>query len=126
MLAQGLVVMPDGSRPVVPLTDDGSSARPVAAAVQAAPTTAAALELVAGARARAAHLDMMRTPSGVPSPVQPSNTAGDWSDIIAKVEAEQPRNAMTSKTRSDLQADDHGWAAVIAKLESERTPPSPA
>jgi hypothetical protein len=95
--------------PAAPSLDDG--------AMLAARTTAAALELVAAARARAAHFaEVMRTPSCVGMPVQPRNVAADWSAIIAKVEAEQPRDAMTPQTAS---ADQHGWSQIFAAVAAE-------
>lgn len=120
MLAQGLVVMPDGSRPVVPLADDDCVARSVGAA---APTTTAALELGAAASARAAYLaEVMRTPSCVGMPVQPSNVAAEWGEIVAAVERE-----LTPQSASAHASDDanHGWAATFAKVAEEERQKTP-
>lgn len=96
------------------LRDNPSKARPVAAA-QGSPSPAAAAQLE-GARARAAHFaEIMRTPSRVAVPVQPSNVAAPWSEIVARVEAEQPRNAMTLTTA----ADPHGWSQIFAAVAAE-------
>jgi hypothetical protein len=93
--------------PAAPPLDDG--------AVQAARTTTAALELVAAARARAAHLAMMRTPSPVGVPLQSANSASDWRTIISSLEAQQPRNAKASSTVSDP----HGWGPILAAVAAE-------
>jgi hypothetical protein len=43
------------------------------------------------------------------------NVAAPWNEIVALVEVEQPRTAMTPQTASN----DHGWQAIFAAVAAE-------
>ena len=100
-----------------------------AATVQAAPTTADFLATAAAARASAhARYLAMMPPAGVPEDAERvtallveavrsvSNVPAAWADVIARIEAARPSNAMTPQTAS---SDDHGWQAILAKVAAE-------
>jgi hypothetical protein len=79
---------------------------------------AAAAEEARQKDARAARLAAAYALAATQAEASAGNQAAPWSEIIAKVEAEPPRDAKA--TLAGQQDANHGWGAVIEKVAAER------